>query len=82
MSGSDGLLYWKITDAVYDHTGRLSMLQHVFPMHDMAIFGRVTNGITENGLKIDHVDAVFDEADTATPESHYQSHVYPSAFPS
>ena len=70
-SGSDGLLHWKVTDAVYDHTGKLSMLQHIVPMHDMAVFGRVTNGIIENGLKIDRVDAVFNEADTVTSEPHY-----------
>jgi len=64
-------LHWKVTDAVYDHTGRLSMLQHVVPMHDMAVFGRVTNGIIENGLKIDRVDAVFNEADVVSPEQHY-----------
>jgi hypothetical protein len=71
MSAQDSNTHWRVTDAVYDHTGRLSMLQHTVPLHDMAIFGRVTSGIVENGLKLDHVDAVFNEADSATPVPHY-----------
>jgi hypothetical protein len=63
--------HWRVTDALYDHTGRLSMLQHTVPLHDMAIFGRITSGIVENGLKLDRVDAVFNEADSATPVPHY-----------
>jgi hypothetical protein len=47
------------------------MLQHTVPLHDMAIFGRITSGIVENGLTLDRVDAVFNEADSATPVPHY-----------
>ena len=67
----DSNSHWRVTDALYDHTGRLSMLQHTVPLHDMAIFGRITSGIVENGLKLDRVDAVFNEADSATPVPHY-----------
>lgn len=63
--------HWQVTGAVYDHTGRLSLLQHTVPLHDMAVFGRVTSGIVENGLTLDRVDAVYNEADAATPEAHY-----------
>ena len=65
------LAHWQVTDAVYDHSSRLSLLQHVVPLHDMAAFGRVTSGIIENGLTLDRVDAVFNDADAATPEPHY-----------
>lgn len=65
------LAHWQVTGAVYDHTGRLSLLQHTVPLHDMAVFGRVTSGIVENGLTLDRVDAVYNEADAATPEAHY-----------
>lgn len=65
------LVHWQVTGAVYDHTGRLSQLQHTVPLHDMAVFGRVTSGIVENGLTLDRVDAVFNEADAVTPEAHY-----------
>jgi hypothetical protein len=71
MRAQDSNSHWIVTDAVYDHTGRLSMLQHTVPLHDMAIFGRITSGIVENGLKLDRVDAVFNEADSATPVPHY-----------
>lgn len=65
------LAHWQVTNAVYDHTGRLSLLQHIVPLHDMSTFGSVTGGIVENGFTLDRVDAVFNEADAATPEPHY-----------
>lgn len=65
------LAHWQVTGAVYDHTGRLSLLQHTVPLHDMAVFGRVTSGIVENGLTLDRVDAVYNDADAVTPEAHY-----------
>jgi len=71
MRAQDSSSHWRVTDALFDHTGRLSMLQHTVPLHDMAIFGRVTSGIVENGLTLDRVDAVFNEADSATPVPHY-----------
>ncbi len=63
--------HWKVTDAVSDHTGRLTMLQHIVPLHDMAVFGSVTNNIIANGLNIERVDAVFNESDTETQGPHY-----------
>jgi hypothetical protein len=71
VRAQDSNSHWRVTDAVYDPNGRLSILQHTVPLHDMAIFGRVTSGIVENGLKLDRVDAVFNEADSATPVPHY-----------
>ena len=71
MRAQDSNSHWRVTDAVYDPNGRLLMLQYTVPLHDMAIFGRVTSGIVENGLKLDRVDAVFNEADSATPVPHY-----------
>ena len=71
MRAQDSNSHWRVTDAVYDPNGRLSILQHTVPLHDMAIFGRLTSGIVENGLKLDRVDAVFNEADSATPVPHY-----------
>jgi len=71
MRAQDSSSHWRVTDALYDHTGRLSMLQHTVPLHDMAIFGQATSGIVGNGLKLDRVDAVFNEADSATPVPHY-----------
>lgn len=67
----DSRAHWQVTDAAYDQAGRLSLLRHIVPLHDMDAFGRVTSGIVDSGLKLDRVDAVFNEADHATPVPHY-----------
>ena len=69
--GVDSRDHWKVTDAVYDDQGRLSMLQHVVPLHDMAVFGSVTTGIVANDLKLERVDAVFNAPDSDVREPHY-----------
>lgn len=62
---------WHVTSAVFDRNGRLSTLQHMVPVSDMAVFGSVTTGFVANGLAIDRVDAVFNEADAQMGEPHY-----------
>lgn len=63
--------HWKVTAADYDPSGRLTMLQHVVPLHDMAVFGSVTTGIVANGLQLERVNAVFNAPDADVREPHY-----------
>lgn len=69
--GSSSQARWHVTRAVVDQNGKLTTLQHMVPVNDMAVFGRVTEGFVANGLKIDRVDAVFNVADAQMSEPHY-----------